>query len=600
MPTRTALPLLALLLAAALPARAQQGDGTRVPIATHVFKPDKVAATPERIAALKAPPGFAVTAFATGLKNARIVTVGPDGSIYVSRREQGDVLLLKDIDGDGKADGEPVVVANRPGAHGMAIKDGKFYLVTVKQLFVADILPGGRLGPLTMLAGDLPDAGQHANRTIAFGPDGMLYLSVGSTCNACNEDNPENATILRMTPDGKSRTIFATGLRNTIGFDWEPSTGELWGMDHGIDFLGDEVQPEELNHIVLGKQYGWPHIFGVDGVNPQSTPVGEITKAQWKLQSEPMVIGYAAHAGPMQMLFYRGTAFPAEYRGDAFVTFRGSWNRDPASGYEIVRAHFENGKAVRFEPFVSGFLTDKGTTHIARPVGLAMAKDGSLLMADDANGVLYRIAYTGAAAAAQAPAAPLAPPAASMLTQAAAGTGVPLAFDRVETQAKGAAAIAVSSPSFAPNGAIPAKHSEHADAVSPALAWQPVANAKSYVLIAEDPDAKPALPFVHWVVYNLPASVTRLPEGLQAQPRLTAPENVLQGKTTRGSVGYYGMKPPVGDPPHHYHFQVFALDTMVNVDPGATRDEVLDGMRGHVLAKGRVVGSFRQLQAPQK
>jgi glucose/arabinose dehydrogenase len=355
-------------------AYAQQGDGTRVAIATAIVKPDKVEATPERIAALKAPPGFTVSAFATGLKNIRIIAVAPDGTIYVSRRDQGDVLMLKDSNHDGRADGPPVTVASRAGAHGLAIHDGKLYLATVKEVFVADILPDGRLSPLKLLIGDLPDAGQHANRTLAFGPDGMLYISAGSTCNDCNENNPENATLLRATPDGKQRSIFASGLRNTIGFDWQPRSGELWGMDHGIDFLGDDEQLEELNKIELGKQYGWPHVYGAGGIYPQSTPVGKISKQEWKLRSEPMVLGYTAHAAPMQMLFYRGASFPAEYQGDAFVTMRGSWNRSTPSGYEIVRVRFAGGQARSFEPFVSGFLTDGGTTHIARPVGLAMAR----------------------------------------------------------------------------------------------------------------------------------------------------------------------------------------------------------------------------------
>lgn len=195
-----------------------------------------------------------------------------DGSIYVSRREQGDVLLLKDADGDGKADGEPKVVATRPGTHGIAIKGKKFYLATVKEVFSADIKPDGGLGPLTMIVGDLPDSGQHPNRVVEVGPDGMLYLSVGSTCNACSESNPENAAMLRMSPDGKSRTIFASGLRNTIGYDWHPQTGELWGLDHGIDFLGDEVQPEELNKLELGKKHGWPHVWGGRRHQPPKHP----------------------------------------------------------------------------------------------------------------------------------------------------------------------------------------------------------------------------------------------------------------------------------------------------------------------------------------
>ncbi|HSI49458.1 MAG TPA: YbhB/YbcL family Raf kinase inhibitor-like protein [Ideonella sp.] len=588
---------LALASAAlCLPAWSQQGDGTNVPIRTAVFKPDKVAATPERIGQLRSPPGFAVNVFAQGLKNTRILAVAPDGTVYVSRRDQGDVLMLRDTDGDGRADGVPVQVATRAGAHGLAIKDGKLYLATVKEVFVATIQPDGLLGPLEMIIGDLPDAGQHANRTLAFGPDGMLYISVGSTCNACNETNPENATLLRASADGKSRTIFATGLRNTIGFDWQPGTGELWGMDHGIDFLGDEVQPEELNRIEKGKQYGWPHIWGDGGENPQSTPVGDITKSQWRELSTPMVLGYAAHAAPMQMVFYQGTNFPAAYRGDAFVTMRGSWNRNPASGYEVVRVKFANGQPLGFEPFLAGFLTDGGRTHMARPVGLAVAKDGALLMADDANGVIYRVAYNGTGARAQ-PGAPA--PAAAMLAQAGRGIGVPLAMLRDETRG-GTSGLGLSAPSFAANGAMPQRFSEYADGVSPALSWTAVPQARSYALVLEDPDAKPITPFVHWVAWNIPGTMTALPEGLQEQPRLTEPDGLLQGRNSRGSPGYYGPRPPVGDPPHHYHFQVFALDTMLSVPPGAERDEVLAAMKGHVLAKAELVGTFAQSVRPPK
>jgi len=583
----------AATLGLVLSAAAQQGDGTDVPIRTNVFKPAKVELTAARLAAIKAPEGFAVSVFASGLKNARILAVAPDGTVYVSRRDQGDVVMLRDADGDGTAE-RGVIVANRSGAHGLAIRDGSLYIATVKEVFKAPIKPDGTLGDLEMLIGDLPDAGQHPNRTIAFGPDGMLYITVGSTCNACNESNPENATLLRASPDGKSRTIFASGLRNTIGFGWEPRTGELWGMDHGIDFLGDEVQPEELNKIERGKQYGWPHIWGASGVNPQSTPIGEISKAQWMALSTPMTMGYTAHAAPMQMVFYPGGSFPAQYTGDAFVAMRGSWNRNPASGYEIVRVRFADGRPQRFETFVSGFLTDGGKTHIARPVGLAVAKDGALLMSDDANGVIYRVAYqggTGTAAAAETPAA-------SMQQQAMKGSGVPLAKDREETRTAGA--LTVSSATVTQQAAMPAKHSEYAEGVSPQLSWTAVAGAASYAVVMEDPDAKPVTPFVHWLAWNIPAGVTQLSEGLQEQLRLTQPEGVLQGTNTRGSPGYYGPRPPVMDPPHRYHFQVFALDTLLQVPPGADRDQLLAAMRGHVLAKGDLVGTFQQQTKPMK
>jgi Raf kinase inhibitor-like YbhB/YbcL family protein len=599
---------LAAGLAAAcgcLPAVAQQGDGTRVPVQAHVFKPALVEPTPQRLAGVRLPQGFELSVFASGLRNPRIIAVAPDGTVYVSRRDQGDVLMLKDSDGDGRADGPLVQVATRPGAHGLAVQGGKLYIATVKEVFAAPILAGGVLGPLEMVIGDLPDGGQHANRTIAFGPDGMLYISVGSTCNACNETHPESATLLRASPDGRHRSIFAGGLRNTIGFAWHPASGELWGMDHGIDFLGDDIQPEELNRIERGRQYGWPHVWGDGGINPQGTPPGGISKAQWQALSTPMALGYTAHAAPMQMVFNpTGGSFPAEYEGDAFVTMRGSWNREPASGYEIVRVRFADGQPRAFEPFASGFLTDGGTRHMARPVGLAFAGDGALLMADDANGVIYRIRHAGkapgSAAAPVAPAPALTPavPGAAMLAQAERGNGVPLAGGRDETQAHGR--LQVSSPSIVPEGPIPARHSEYADGVSPALAWSAVPGARSYALVMEDPDARPTAPFVHWLAWNIPAQVTRLPEGLQEQARLTEPEGVLQGRTSRGSVGYYGPRPPAGEPPHRYHVLVLALDTLLDVPPGADRDQLLAAVRGHVLAKGELVGRYAQALRPMK
>jgi Raf kinase inhibitor-like YbhB/YbcL family protein len=551
------------------PVFSQQGDGTSVTIDDSVWKPDKVPADDARIAQLRVAPGFKIEPFARDLKSIRVIAAGPDGAIYVSRRDQGDVLLLRDDNGDGKADGKPQVVARRAGTHGIAVHDNRLYLVTVKEIFVADIQAGGKLGPLTMIVGDLPDAGQHPNRTIAFGPDDKMYVSVGSTCNACNESNPENATILQATADGKTRIIFASGLRNTIGFDWHPRTGELWGLDHGIDHLGDERQTEEVNLIQLGKKYGWPHVYGLSGINPQTTPPGGITKEQWRATSRPMVRGYTAHAAPMQFVFYRR----------------------PASGYEIVRVHFDGDRPVRIQPFVTGFLTDGGTKHFARPVGLAIAKDGSLLMADDANGVLYRVFYTGQSQGQT----PLEPPATAMDRQFNEGNNVPLALQR----AGGApGSLVVTSKSIA--GVIPKEHSEYHDGVSPEVSWNAVSGAKSYALIMEDPDATYIKPFVHWVAWNIPAGVTTLPEGLQEQPRLTEPEGVLQGRTSRGSVGYYGPRPPVGDPPHRYHFQVFALDAMLDVPPGASRDDLLRAMSGHVLAAGELVGTYQQTVEPPK
>lgn len=586
---RTAL--LLLLAAAAVGVQAQQNDGTSVATQVHVIKPALTPATPDLLSSLKLPKGFSIQPFATDLKNVRVIVVADSGFVYATRRDQGDVVLLKDENNDGKADGPPQQVLHRPGAHGLAIRDGKLYLATVKEIFVAPLKPDGSLGEATLLVGDLPDGGQHPNRTLAFGPDGMLYVSVGSTCNACNETHPEAATMLRMSPDGKSRVIVASGLRNTIGFDWHPATGEFWGMDHGIDFLGDNEQPEELNLLVQGKQYGWPHVYGEGTIYPQSTPCGGLTKAQWRSMSTPMVLGYTAHAAPMQMLFYRGAQFPREYQGDAFVTMRGSWNRNPPSGYEVVRIRFRDGKPASTEPFLSGFLTSGGTRHFARPVGLAVAKDGALLVGDDANGVIYRVSSNSKGGS------PLAEtPAGQMEAQAKEGVGAPLAEARPETAASGA--LSVQSTAFTNDGPIPSKFSEYADGVSPALQWTAVPGAKSYALIMEDPNAKPITPFVHWVAWNIPGN--QLPEGLAEQHRLTDPEGLLQGRNSRGSIGYFGPRPPVGDPPHRYRFLILALDSMLDIPPGSPRDVLLQAVAGHVLAKGTLEGTYQQTQKPQK
>lgn len=161
-----------------------------------------------------------------------MLLVGADGTVYVTRRDSNDVLALRD-QGNGRAGPPRKIVSNLQHVHGIAIHNGKMYLATIKQVYVADMQSDGSIAEPRAIITDLPDAGQHPNRTIAFGPDGMLYITVGSNCNQCTEDNEESATILRAKPDGTSRGVYARGLRNTIGFGWHPVTHELWGMDNG-------------------------------------------------------------------------------------------------------------------------------------------------------------------------------------------------------------------------------------------------------------------------------------------------------------------------------------------------------------------------------
>lgn len=566
----------------------QQAD---VKVVGHVVKPLQLAA-PE-VAELRTPAGFRIQKFAENLGNARLLAIGPNGNVYVTRREQADVLMLK-VGPDGLALGAPARIAGRPGLHGITFFKNRVYLATVHEVFTGEVLASGEFGPLQMIIKDLPDAGQHNTRTLQVGPDEMLYISIGSTCNECFEPNQENAALLRASLDGKTRAIFASGLRDMIGWGWHPQTGELWGMDHGIDWLGDEQQPEELNHIQKGKRYGWPFVYGEGSINPHADPPGGVSKKDWARDSIPMTLGYTSHAAPMQMSFYNGTAFPKEFQGDAFISMRGSWNRKPPAGYEVLRIRFQNGRPVKFEPFITGFLTDSGER--GRLCGNVIASDGSLLFSDDRNGVIYRVSYTGGG---KDRAAEMKTPAEPMLRQNKVGVRQPLAIDSPETKAAGK--LTVQGP-FADGAPIPVVHSAYDQNASPALDWKGAPDqTKSFALLMEDPDAKNMpLPVVHWLAWNIPADVDRLQESIPGTDQLAIPKEMRQGPNSAGAIGYRGPRPPKGDPPHRYHIQIFALDTKLDLPLGAGRDEVLKAMQGHVLASGKLVGTFARPENPAK
>ncbi|MDO7877766.1 PQQ-dependent sugar dehydrogenase [Hymenobacter sp. ASUV-10] len=391
--------LRATLLAALLPclAHAQNvpPEATPFHMQGNIYLPKKLPATPERIASLKVPAGFTISPFAEGLDMPRMLALAPNGDLYVSNRVKGTVTLLRDANKDGKAE-LIKQVTQRPHLHGLALKDGKLYLAAIREVYVADVKPDGTLGELKTLYKDLPDAGQHANRTLQFGPDGLLYLSVGSTCNACDEDNPENATLLQLKPDGSGRRVFARGLRNTIGFDWHPATGQLFGLDHGIDWLGDEAQMEELNQIREGANYGWPSIIADGQPYPANKPKSGESYAEFDAKCVRPLLLYKAHSAPLGLVFNRSAALPADYRNDAFATMHGSWNRAQPAGYKIVRIHCNaQGQPERFEDFVTGFLVEGDKSEFGRPCSIVQHPDGSLLVSDDDNGVIYRIAYAG-------------------------------------------------------------------------------------------------------------------------------------------------------------------------------------------------------------
>lgn len=356
----------------------------------NTLKPAPLPASDENIASLKLPAGFHIHKIVDGLDHPRVMLAVPNGNLYVSSREAGTITLVRYENGQFTKK----LAASFKDVHGLAWREGQLFFVTIHDVYAAPVNADGTLGQAKHILGGLPDAGQHPDRTIDFGPDGWLYISVGSTCNECEERNNLNATMVRVHPDGSGLEVVATGLRNTIGFAFQPQTGALYGLDDGVDWLGNDTQREELNRIEKGKKYGWPYIFGDGQKNAYREPP-KGTLDDWDKSSERPVLTWTAHAASMQMVFYTGGQFPADYKGDALATMHGSWNRNPPSGYEVVRIHFNNGKPEKIEPFVEGFLMKKGGqwARFARPFGLAQLQDGSVLMGDEQNGVIYQITY---------------------------------------------------------------------------------------------------------------------------------------------------------------------------------------------------------------
>ena len=358
---------------------------------TDVFRPEERDVTMDLIDGLSVPDGFELSVFAAGLADARMLETHGE-HVYVTQPLAGNVLLLADANEDGMADAPVIVASNLPLVHGIVFHEDRVYLATDKTVLRAPVAEDGSFGELVSIIDDLPDGGQHPRRTLGIGPDDLLYISVGSSCDACAETNPENATLLQSSLDGSTRTIFAKGLRNTIGFDWDPETERLWGMDHGSDWRGGDLPPEELNEIEEGNDYGWPYCFGDRQPDPIIQPPPEQSIEEYCSATAPPTATADAHKAPIAFRFYDGTDFPDEYSGNAFVAMHGSWNRFPPTGYSVERVTFEDGEPRGFELFLTGFLIEGGAAVFGRPAGLTIAPDGALLVSDDLNGMIYRVA----------------------------------------------------------------------------------------------------------------------------------------------------------------------------------------------------------------
>jgi glucose/arabinose dehydrogenase len=316
------------------------------------------------------------------------MALGEQGTLFVGTRGEGKVYALPDAASRTTA-GEVITVArglNTP--NGVAVRGGALYVAELSRIIRFDAIEDSLRSPgkPVVVRDGLPRDALHGWKFIRFGPDGKLYVPVGAPCNICAPADPY-ASILRMNPDGTGLESFARGIRNTVGFDWDPETGDLWFTDNGRDLLGDNLPPDELNHApVQGLHFGYPFLHGKDTPDPQYGKGADLSK----FVRPAMELG--PHVAALGMRFYTGTMFPKEYRGQVFIAEHGSWNRSVPIGYRISLVRMENGQAVSYETFAEGWLAPGRTT--GRPVDVQVMPDGALLVSDDLAGAIYRISYT--------------------------------------------------------------------------------------------------------------------------------------------------------------------------------------------------------------
>ncbi len=352
-------------------------------------------ATPsnDTLTALTTPSGFELTLFAEKLPNARFLKTTPAGQLLVSSPRTGSIFLLSDTNADGRADTQQPLLTGLKRPQGIDIlNDGDtswLYIAETDAVgrVAMDWTKGKTLGEYHHLIRELPTGGNHWSRTIHFGSDGLLYMTVGSSCNVCEERDPRRAAMLRYRPDGTGEEIFATGLRNSVGFDWTPWNNQLYATDNGRDLLGDDFPPCELNLIQQGGFYGWPYINGFGVLDPD---YGRGQEQRLTTSISP-AFGFRAHNAPLGIQFLKHQDHP-HYQRTALVALHGSWNRSEPDGYKVIALHWDQNDVISSEDFVSGFLQPGGQV-IGRPVDIAEGADGSIYLSDDYTGAIYRVLY---------------------------------------------------------------------------------------------------------------------------------------------------------------------------------------------------------------
>jgi glucose/arabinose dehydrogenase len=350
-------------------------------------------ATPLDLAFLNVPAGFTISRYAK-TESPRMMAFSPGGTLLATSQSAGTVTAFVDPQHTGRASAPITVLKDLNGPHGIAFHKGRLYIAEVTRLVRYDWDETHLRATGGVVIASLPKSGEHMTRTILFAND-KLYVSAGSSCNVCIESDPRRAAVTEMKEDGSEQHIFASGLRNAVGLAFNERTGTIWATDNGRDWLGDDLPPDEIDDLgVAGGDFGWPYCFG--NRVPDASFGGTPTRCR---PTVPPRVELQAHSAPLGLVFYKGAMFPAEYQGDLFVAFHGSWNRSVPTGYKIIRVKMnDRGEPGAVEDFITGWFPPGETRAgkwMGRPVGLAIGPDGSLYISDDGSGSIYRVTWKG-------------------------------------------------------------------------------------------------------------------------------------------------------------------------------------------------------------
>ncbi|WP_106225813.1 PQQ-dependent sugar dehydrogenase [Legionella pneumophila] len=337
---------------------------------------------------LKYPAGFTVSIYARPVVDAREMALGSKDIVFVGSRNAGKVYAV--IPDKKNSHGTRVLTIasglNMP--NGVAFHQGSLYVAEVGRILRFDNIESNLNNPPkpTVVTTKLPKEKAHGWRFISFGPDGRLYIGVGAPCNVCLMDDPHYATIMRMEANGQNLEVYAKGIRNTVGFDWDPIHHNLWFTDNGRDWLGDDLPPDELNVAPRkGMDFGFPYCYGKSTADPVYGKLHSCSEFTLSVYEFP------AHVAPLGMSFYTGKLFPSNYWGQIFISEHGSWNRSHKIGYQVITAKIKNNHVTEVKPFISGWL--QGEKAWGRPVDTLVMPDGALLISDDYANVIYRVSY---------------------------------------------------------------------------------------------------------------------------------------------------------------------------------------------------------------